>query len=97
MLLSENQILSALKLAKDEANPRKFLTAARNSGDPTLFHSVLYYFRNHPKFAQILQTGKSFSMENPRLPFQTENDDFVSDERLHTFINDYNELFSGSC
>ncbi|XP_019762758.2 regulator of MON1-CCZ1 complex [Dendroctonus ponderosae] len=75
VLLSEHQILSALKLAKDEANPRKFLTAAKSSGDPTLFHSVLYYFRNHPKFASVLQ----------------------SDERLHTFINDYNEMFSGSC
>ncbi|XP_066148157.1 regulator of MON1-CCZ1 complex [Euwallacea fornicatus] len=75
VLLSENQILAALKLAKDEANPRKFLIAAKNSRDISLFHSVLYYFRNHPKYSPILQ----------------------SDERLHTFIRDYNEAFSDHC
>ncbi|KAL1516976.1 hypothetical protein ABEB36_000801 [Hypothenemus hampei] len=74
VLLSENQILAALKLAKDEANPRKFLTAAKNTGDATLLHSVLYYFRNHSKFSSILQ----------------------NDERLHSFINDYNEIFNST-
>ncbi|CAH1123373.1 unnamed protein product [Ceutorhynchus assimilis] len=74
ILLSEGQILSALKIAKDKADPRKYLTAAQNSGDPTLLHSVLYYFRNHPKFSIVLQ----------------------NDQRLHTFINEYNDIFSTS-
>lgn len=58
VLLSENQLLAALKLAKNEANPRKYLAAAKDSENDTLLHNVLYYFRNHPKYSSILQNGK---------------------------------------
>ncbi|CAH0546234.1 unnamed protein product [Brassicogethes aeneus] len=51
VLLSEGQILSALKLAGESANPRKFLSAAESANDNTLFHSVLFHFRNSPQFA----------------------------------------------
>jgi hypothetical protein len=51
ILLSEGQVLSALKLGQDSANPRKFLQAAQSTGDNALFHSVLYYFKNNSQFA----------------------------------------------
>ncbi|XP_030746483.1 regulator of MON1-CCZ1 complex [Sitophilus oryzae] len=55
VLLSEGQVLSALKIADDTAQPRKFLNAAKNADDSTLFHSVIYYFRNNPNFAAKLK------------------------------------------
>ncbi|XP_050314987.1 regulator of MON1-CCZ1 complex [Anthonomus grandis grandis] len=58
VLLSDGQVLSALKLAKEEANVRKYLTAARNSRNPNLLHSVLFYFRNHPRFSNLLQNDE---------------------------------------
>lgn len=90
VLLSEGQVLAALKLAKDDVNPRKYLTAAKNSGDPTLLHSVLYYFRNHPKFASTLQNGTFFADNITNNKYAS----LFSDERLHGFINEYNEIFS---
>lgn len=57
ILLSEGQVLSALKIADHEANPRKFLSIAAKSDDPTLLHSVLMYFRNQPYFAPAFQKG----------------------------------------
>ncbi|XP_045470210.1 regulator of MON1-CCZ1 complex [Harmonia axyridis] len=48
ILLSQGQILTALKLSSDKKNPRKFLQAAQDSNDEQLFHSVLYYYKNHP-------------------------------------------------
>ncbi|KAL3282017.1 hypothetical protein HHI36_005220, partial [Cryptolaemus montrouzieri] len=47
ILLSQKQILTALKLSPDKRNPRKFLQAAQDSEDEQLFHTVLYYFKNH--------------------------------------------------
>lgn len=64
VLLSENQLLAALKLAKNEANPRKYLAAAKDSGNVALLHSVLYYFRNHPKYSSILQNGKTLHLQS---------------------------------
>lgn len=53
VLFSENQIMSALKLAeKDSINPRKFLNAAKSTDNHILFHSVLFHFRNNPQFAE---------------------------------------------
>ncbi|XP_060521018.1 regulator of MON1-CCZ1 complex isoform X2 [Cylas formicarius] len=51
ILLSAGQVLPALKLANDSANPRKFLTAAKSCDDAVLFHSVLCYFQNNPEVA----------------------------------------------
>ncbi|XP_076262883.1 regulator of MON1-CCZ1 complex protein bulli isoform X2 [Rhynchophorus ferrugineus] len=55
VLLSENQVLAALKLAQDNAQPRKFLNAAQNADDDNLLHSVLYYFLNNPQFSVKLK------------------------------------------
>ncbi|KAJ8967739.1 hypothetical protein NQ317_010800 [Molorchus minor] len=48
ILLNEGQILAALKIAGDTANPRKYLSAATAPED---LHSVLIYFRNNQHFA----------------------------------------------
>lgn len=58
ILLSEGQVLSALKLAQESANPRKFLQAAQNTGDNTLFHSILYYFKNNSQFSSAFSKGE---------------------------------------
>ncbi|KAJ8915777.1 hypothetical protein NQ315_004589 [Exocentrus adspersus] len=55
ILLSENKIISALKIAEDGANPRKFLSAASKSEDSTLLHSILVHFRNNAHFANTLK------------------------------------------
>lgn len=55
VLLSEGQVLSALKLADKNANPRKFLSVAENSGDLMLLHSVLIYLKNNPDFTTAFQ------------------------------------------
>lgn len=57
ILLSDGQVLSALKLGQDGANLRKFLQAAQNSGNNTLFHSVLYFFRNNSQFSHAFSKG----------------------------------------
>lgn len=57
ILLSEGQVLSALKLGLENANPRKFLQAAQSTGDDGLFHSVLYYFKNTPQFSGAFTKG----------------------------------------
>ncbi|KAK9870433.1 hypothetical protein WA026_008003 [Henosepilachna vigintioctopunctata] len=48
ILLSQGQILTAMKLSPDKKNLRKFLQAAQDSNDEQIFHTVLYYFKNHP-------------------------------------------------
>lgn len=58
VLLSEGQVLSALKLADKNANPRKFLSVAENSGDLMLLHSVLIYLKNNPDFTTAFQKGR---------------------------------------
>lgn len=61
VLFSENQIMSALKLAQHEGiNPRKFLNAAKNSENNTLFHSVLFHFRNNSQFAETFKKSNQF-------------------------------------
>lgn len=50
ILLSQDEILTALKLSEDTGNLRKFLQAVQDSKDEILFHSVLYYFRNNPQY-----------------------------------------------
>lgn len=57
VLLSQGQILSALKIAQDSASPRKFLQAAQSSEDPILYHSTLHYFRSNPQFATNFTKG----------------------------------------
>lgn len=51
ILLSQGQILTALKLSPDKKNPRKFIQAAKDSNDEQLFHTVLYYYKNHPVYS----------------------------------------------
>ncbi|GJQ71143.1 hypothetical protein Trydic_g1045 [Trypoxylus dichotomus] len=51
ILLSQNQLLAALKLGQDNLNPRKFLEAAEESKDPSLFHSTLFHLKSNPHFA----------------------------------------------
>lgn len=58
ILLSEGQVLSALKLSPENANLRKFLQTSQNTGDNSLFHSVLYYFKNNSEFAATFAKGK---------------------------------------
>lgn len=58
ILLSDFQIMAASKIAENTANPRKFLTIAEQSKDPSLLHSVLMNFRNNPYYAALLQKGK---------------------------------------
>nr|XP_022909918.1 uncharacterized protein C18orf8 [Onthophagus taurus] len=53
ILLSQNQVIAALKLSPENLNSRKFLEAAEESKDPALFHSVLFYFKSNPQFASI--------------------------------------------
>ncbi|CAG9824494.1 unnamed protein product [Phaedon cochleariae] len=55
ILLSEGQVLAALKIADCNANPRKFLSIAEKYSDKTLFHSVLIHFKNNPQFASAFQ------------------------------------------
>ncbi|XP_074038538.1 regulator of MON1-CCZ1 complex protein bulli [Leptinotarsa decemlineata] len=55
ILLSEGQILTALKIADNTANPRKFLSIAESSNDSNLFHSVLVHLRNNPHFTAAFQ------------------------------------------
>lgn len=62
ILLSEDQVISALKVAEDSANPRKFLSAASKSGDHTLLHSILAHFRNNPHFAGAIRKGNFLSV-----------------------------------
>ncbi|KAF5284063.1 hypothetical protein FQR65_LT13609 [Abscondita terminalis] len=50
VLIDQGQLLSAFKLSQDGVNPRKFLQAAEKSGDPTLFHSILYCFRTNHQY-----------------------------------------------
>ncbi|XP_065161012.1 regulator of MON1-CCZ1 complex-like [Atheta coriaria] len=52
VLLSQGQLLSALKLGNDNVSVRKFLDAAKTSGDPALFHSALHYFKSNPHFSK---------------------------------------------
>ncbi|KAJ8948872.1 hypothetical protein NQ318_013526, partial [Aromia moschata] len=52
VLISQGQILAALKIAEDNANPRKFLSAATKNTD---LHSVLVHFRNNPNFAEVFK------------------------------------------
>lgn len=62
ILLSEGQVMAALKIADNMANPRKFLTIAEQGEDGSLLHSVLMYFRNNPHYASLLQKGKSIGL-----------------------------------
>ncbi|KAG5897338.1 hypothetical protein JTB14_030224 [Gonioctena quinquepunctata] len=55
ILLSEGQVLAALKLAENNANPRKFLSIAEKSKDSTLLHTVLIHLKNNPRFAHAFQ------------------------------------------
>nr|XP_023017171.1 uncharacterized protein C18orf8 homolog [Leptinotarsa decemlineata] len=55
ILLSEGQILTALKIADNTANPRKFLSIAESSNDSNLLHSVLVHLRNNPHFTAAFQ------------------------------------------
>lgn len=59
ILLSDGQVLTALKIAGNSANPRKFLSTVEqfpNKGQ--LLHTLLMYFRNEPHFAAMFQKGK---------------------------------------
>lgn len=59
ILLSDGQILAALKVAGNSANPRKFLSLAEQSPDKgNILHNLLMYFRNEPRFAAMFQKGK---------------------------------------
>ncbi|KRT81034.1 hypothetical protein AMK59_5086, partial [Oryctes borbonicus] len=51
ILLSQNQLLAALKLGQDNINPRKFLEAAEEYKDPALFHSTLFHLKSNPHLA----------------------------------------------
>ncbi|XP_057657201.1 regulator of MON1-CCZ1 complex [Diorhabda carinulata] len=55
VLFSEGLLLLALKLADKNANPRKFLTAAEDSNDVTLLHSVLIYLKNNPDYVTAFE------------------------------------------
>lgn len=58
ILLSDGQILAALKIAGTCANPRKFLCSTENSPNKgILLHNLLMYFRNEPYFATMFQKG----------------------------------------
>lgn len=60
ILLSENQIVAALRIADEGANPRKFLSVASKAGDGSLLHTVLVHFRNNPQFAAALKKGEFY-------------------------------------
>lgn len=55
ILLSQGQVISALKLAQENANPRKYLQSAQKMDDPKLFHSTFHYFKTKPQFAGIFK------------------------------------------
>lgn len=89
VLLDQQQILSALQLARDTVSPRKYLQAAQNSGDPALFHSTLYYFKSNPQYASIFQKGKwLFICHNIEILNAV-----ILDKRLDTFIQYYKVIF----
>ncbi|KAF5279065.1 hypothetical protein FQA39_LY05743 [Lamprigera yunnana] len=58
VLIDQGQLLSAFKLSQDSVSPRKFLQAAEKSGDPTLFHSMLYCFRTNRQYDNAFMKGK---------------------------------------
>ncbi|RZC37354.1 C18orf8 -like [Asbolus verrucosus] len=72
ILLSEGQVLSALKVGQENVNPRKFLQAAQSTGDNALFHSVLYYFKNNPQFSSAFSKGKYWKFKLICLPTTNE-------------------------
>ncbi|XP_017768331.1 PREDICTED: uncharacterized protein C18orf8 homolog [Nicrophorus vespilloides] len=55
ILLSQGQLLYALKLVTDKVSPRKYLEAAKCTGDPSLFHSTFYYFNSNSQFANAFK------------------------------------------
>ena len=59
ILLSQGQLLAALKLAHNNASPRKFLEAAEETKDPALFHSTLHFLKSNPQFAPSFVKGES--------------------------------------
>lgn len=63
ILLSDGQILAALKIAGNCANPRKFLSIAENSPNKGMvLHNLLMYFRNEPHFAGKFQKGNTLNL-----------------------------------
>lgn len=48
VLLSQGEVLSAIRISSTDISARKFLHAAQNTNDPSLFHSTLFYFKNSP-------------------------------------------------
>lgn len=52
------QIISAIRLAPDEASARKFLHVAQNLKDPSVFHSVMFYFKNSTAHSNNFGKGK---------------------------------------
>lgn len=63
ILLSDGQILAALKIAGNCANPRKFLSIAENSPNKGIvLHNLLMYFRNEPHFAAMFQKGNIINL-----------------------------------
>lgn len=59
VLLSQNKVILALKLAGNNASPRKYLEAALNSNDPVLFHSVMKHVQGNVKFTNMFQKGSN--------------------------------------
>lgn len=58
ILLSDGQVLTALKIAGNSVNPRKMLSIAEQSPNKAmLLHNLLMYFRNEPHFAAMFQKG----------------------------------------
>lgn len=57
ILLSQGEVISALKLTQENANLRKYLQTAQNTDDPSLFHSTFYYFKSKPQHVAALRKG----------------------------------------
>ncbi|CAH1992180.1 unnamed protein product [Acanthoscelides obtectus] len=74
ILISEGEIISALKVAGSQGNPRKFLTLAEKSGDSMLFHTILAHFRNNPKFAATFE-------KDPRLMSYIQQYNLIFDQK----------------
>lgn len=58
ILLSQGDVISALKVSQENANPRKYLHTAQNTGDAALFHSTFHHFKSKPQHTAALRKGK---------------------------------------
>lgn len=57
ILLSRGEVISALKLTQENANPRKYLQTAQTTEDPALFHSTFQFFKSKPQHTAALRKG----------------------------------------